>query len=160
MKLHDLRPSKGAKKKRKRVGRGIAAGQGKTAGRGTKGQNARSGGGVRPYFEGGQLPLVRKLPFARGISFSNPYQLKYKPVNVGRLVTHFQDGAVVSPETLTEVGIIKSPKELVSILGEGELDRAYTVRAHRISAGARQKIEAAGGTVEKLPVQRGGYRTR
>ena len=160
MKLHDLRPPKGAKRKRKRVGRGIAAGQGKTAGRGTKGQNARSGGGVRPYFEGGQLPLVRKLPFARGVGFRNPYGVEYKPVNVGRLVEYFEDGAVISPETLAKVGIIKSPRELVSILGEGELDRAYTVRAHRISTGARQKIEAAGGTAEKLPVQRGGYRTR
>jgi large subunit ribosomal protein L15 len=160
MKLHDLRPPKGAKKKRKRMGRGIAAGQGKTAGRGTKGQNARQGGGVRPYFEGGQLPLVRKMPFARGVGFNNPWKMKYKPVNVGRLVDYFPDGAVVSPQALAEAGIIKSPKELVAILGEGELDRAYVVRAHRISAGARQKIEAAGGAVEKLPVQRGGRRTR
>jgi large subunit ribosomal protein L15 len=160
MKLHDLRPPKGAKKKRKRVGRGIAAGQGKTAGRGTKGQNARSGGGVSPYFEGGQLPLVRKLPFARGVGFRNPWKREYKPVNVGRLIKYFEDGAVISPETLTEAGIIKSPKELVAILGEGELDRAFTVRAHRISSSARRKIEAAGGMVEKLPVQRGGYRTR
>jgi large subunit ribosomal protein L15 len=160
MKLHDLRPPKGAKKKRKRVGRGIAAGQGKTAGRGTKGQNARSGGGVRPYFEGGQLPLVRKLPFARGVGFSNPWKMEYKPVNVGRLVRYFEDGAVISPETLAEVGIIKSPEELIAILGEGDLDRTYTVHAHRVSAGARQKIEAAGGSVEMLPVQRGGRRTR
>jgi large subunit ribosomal protein L15 len=160
MKLHDLRPSKGGKKKRKRVGRGTGSGHGKTAGRGMKGQNARSGGGVRPYFEGGQLPLVRKLPFARGISFSNIWQRKYKPVNVGRLVRYFEDGAEVSPETLAEVGIIKSPSELVAVLAEGELDRALSVRAHRISASARAKIEAAGGTVEKLPVQRGGYRTR
>jgi large subunit ribosomal protein L15 len=160
MKLHDLRPPKGSKKKRKRVGRGIAAGQGKTAGRGTKGQKARSGGGVRPYFEGGQLPLVRKLPFARGIDFNNPWRVEYKPVNLKRLLAYFEDGAVISPETLAEAGIIKSPKELVAILGVGELDRAYTVRAHRISASARQKIEAAGGTAEKLPVQRGGRRTR
>jgi large subunit ribosomal protein L15 len=160
MKLHDLRPPKGAKKKRKRVGRGIAAGQGKTAGRGTKGQNARSGGGVRPYFEGGQLPLVRKLPFARGVGFSNPWKMEYKPVNVGRLVRYFEDGAVISPETLAEAGIIKSPEELIAILGEGDLDRTYTVHAHRVSAGARQKIEAAGGSVEMLPVQRGGRRTR
>jgi large subunit ribosomal protein L15 len=160
MKLHDLRPSKGAKKNRKRVGRGVAAGQGKTAGRGTKGQNSRSGGGVRPYFEGGQLPLVRKLPFARGISFSNPWRVEYKPVNLERLLAYFEAGAVISPETLAAAGIIKSPKELVAILGEGELDRAYTVRAHRISGSARKKIEAAGGTAEKLPVQRGGRRTR
>ena len=160
MKLHDLRPPKRSKKKRKRVGRGIAAGQGKTAGRGTKGQNSRSGGGVRPYFEGGQLPIVRKLPFARGVGFRNPWKVEYKPVNVKRLAVYFEDGAVISPETLAEVGIIKSPRELVAILGEGELDRSYTVRAHRISASAREKIESAGGTVEKLSVQRGGYRTR
>jgi large subunit ribosomal protein L15 len=160
MKLHDLRPPKGAKKKRKRVGRGIAAGQGKTAGRGTKGQNARSGGGVRPYFEGGQLPLVRKLPFARGVGFRNPWRREFSPVNIGRLVEYFDDGAVISPETLADVGIIKSPRELVAVLGEGELDRTFTVRAHRISASARAKIEAAGGSAEKLPVQRGGYRTR
>jgi large subunit ribosomal protein L15 len=160
MKLHDLRPPGRSKKKRKRVGRGIAAGQGKTAGRGTKGQNARSGGGVRPYFEGGQLPLVRKLPFARGVGFTNPWQVKYKPVNIKRLVRYFEDGAEISPETLAEAGIIKSSNELVSVLGEGELDRSYLVRAHRISASAREKIEAAGGTVEELPVQRGGYRTR
>lgn len=160
MKLHELRPEKGAKKKRKRVGRGISAGQGKTAGRGTKGQNARSGGGVRPYFEGGQLPLVRKLPFARGIHFRDPWRVSYKSVNIKRLVEYFDEGAVISPETLAEVGIIKSPKALVAILGEGELDRAYTVKAHRVSASAQQKIEAAGGTVEKLPMQRGGYRTR
>jgi large subunit ribosomal protein L15 len=160
MKLHDLHSPKGAKKKRKRVGRGIAAGQGKTAGRGVKGQKSRSGGGVRPYFEGGQLPLVRKLPFARGIGFNNPWRVEYKPVNLKRLMAYFEDGATVSPETLAEAGIIKSPKELVAILGQGELDRAYTVRAHRISASARQKIEAAGGTAEKLPVKRGGRRTR
>ena len=160
MKLHDLGPAKGAKKKRKRVGRGIAAGQGKTAGRGTKGQTARSGGGVRPYFEGGQLPLVRKIPFARGVGFNNPWKMEYKPVNVGRLTDHFENGALVSPETLADAGIIKSPRELVAILGDGELDRAYTVLTHRISASARQKIEAAGGTVEMLPVQRGGRRTR
>jgi large subunit ribosomal protein L15 len=160
MKLHNLRPPKGAKKRRKRVGRGIAAGQGKTAGRGVKGQNARSGGGVRPYFEGGQLPLVRKMPFARGVNFRNPWKMEYKPVNVGRLVDYFSEGAVISPETLAQAGIIKSSQELVSILGEGEIDCAYTVRAHRVSAGARQKIEAAGGTVEKLPVQRGHRRTR
>ena len=160
MKLHDLQPAPGSKKNRKRVGRGHAAGGGKTAGRGTKGQGARSGGGKGPYFEGGQLPLVRKLPFARGISFFNPWRVEYKPVNIARLVEYFEEGAVVSPETLTEAGIIKSPTQLVAILGEGELERAFTVQAHRISASARKKIEAAGGTAEKLPVQRGGHRTR
>ncbi|MBN1811232.1 MAG: 50S ribosomal protein L15 [Anaerolineae bacterium] len=159
MKLHDLKPAEGAGKRRKRVGRGIAAGQGKTAGRGTKGQNARSGGGVRPYFEGGQLPLVRKLPFARGVGFRDPWRIEFTPVNVERL-TDFRKGAEVTPETLADAGVIKSADELVVILGRGELKKSLTVKAHRFSASAREKIEAAGGTVEELPWQRGGYRTR
>lgn len=159
MKLHELRPQEGALKKRKRVGRGIAAGQGKTAGRGTKGQNARSGGGVRPYFEGGQLPLVRKLPFARGVGFRDPWRVQFTPVNLERL-TVFQKEAEVTPETLVDAGIIKRADELVVILGRGELEQPLTVKAHRFSASARAKIEAAGGVVEELSWQRGGYRTR
>ncbi len=159
MKLHDLKPAEGAVKKRKRVGRGIAAGQGKTAGRGTKGQNARSGGGVKPYFEGGQLPLVRKLPFARGVGFRDPWRVEFTPVNVERL-GGFRKGTKVTPETLAEAGIIRSADELVVILGRGKLTKSLTVKAHRFSAGAREKIEAAGGTVEELPWQRGGRRTR
>ena len=159
MKLHDLKPQEGAVSKRKRVGRGIAAGQGKTAGRGTKGQNARSGGGVRPYFEGGQLPLVRKLPFARGVGFRDPWRVQFTPVNLERLIG-FQKGEEVTPETLAEAGIIKRADELVAILGRGELEIPITVKAHRFSASARAKIEAAGGEVEELPWQRGGYRTR
>jgi large subunit ribosomal protein L15 len=147
MKLHDLRPAKGAKKKRKRVGRGIAAGQGKTAGRGTKGQNARTGGGVRPYFEGGQLPLVQRLPHKRG--FTNIFKVHYTPVNLDRL-DDFVAGDEVSPVTLTEAGIIKSPRESVAILGRGELDRPLTVKAHRFSASAREKILGAGGSAEVL----------
>lgn len=146
-------------KKRKRVGRGIAAGQGKTAGRGTKGQNARSGGGVRPYFEGGQLPLVRKLPFARGVGFRDPWRVRFTPVNLKRLAV-FKKGTVVTPKALVEAGIIKRADELVVILGRGELKQSLTVKAHRFSANARAEIEAAGGTVEELPWQRGGYRTR
>lgn len=149
MKLHDLRPAQGARGKRKRVGRGISAGQGKTAGRGTKGQNARSGGGVRPYFEGGQLPLVRRLPQKRG--FTNIWKVYYEPVNLDRL-DHFEAGSEVTPQTLAEAGIIKSPSEPVVILGRGDLDRALTVKAQRFSASARAKIEAAGGTVEELPL--------
>ena len=148
MKLHELRPAKGAKKNRKRVGRGIAAGQGKTAGRGTKGQNARSGGGVRPYFEGGQLPLVRRLPHKRG--FTNIFKVHYKPINLDRL-DGFTAGDEVSPATLAEAGIIKSPREPVVILGRGELDRPLTVKAHRFSASAREKILGADGAVEVLP---------
>jgi large subunit ribosomal protein L15 len=146
-------------KKRKRVGRGIAAGQGKTAGRGTKGQNARSGGGVRPYFEGGQLPLVRKLPFARGVGFRDPWRVQFTSVNLERLAI-FQMEAEVTPEMLVDAGIIKRADELVVILGRGELERPLTVKAHRFSASARAKIEAAGGAVEELPWRRGGCRTR
>jgi len=159
VKLHDLKPAEGATKKSKRVGRGIAAGQGKTAGRGTKGQNSRSGGGVRPYFEGGQLPLVRKLPFARGVGFSDPWRVQFTPVNLGRLDA-FENGAEVTPETLCEAGLIKSAGELVVVLGDGDIDRPLNVSAHRFSASAKAKIEQAGGSVEELPWTRGGYRTR
>ena len=159
VKLHELKPAEGAVKKRKRVGRGIAAGQGKTAGRGTKGQNARSGGGVRPYFEGGQLPLVRKLPFARGVGFRDPWRVQFTSVNLERLAI-FQMGAEVTPEMLVDAGIIKRADELVVILGRGEIDHPLTVKAHRFSASARAKIEAAGGVVEELAWRRGGYRTR
>jgi len=159
VKLHDLQPAPGAVKKRKRVGRGIAAGQGKTAGRGTKGQNARSGGGVRPYFEGGQLPLVRKLPFVRGVGFRDPWRVRFTPVNLERLAV-FPEGSEVTPEALVAAGIIKRAEELVAILGRGEITHSLTVKAHRFSASAREKIEAAGGTVEELPWRRGGYRTR
>jgi large subunit ribosomal protein L15 len=147
MKLHDLRPAEGSKKRRKRVGRGIAAGQGKTAGRGTKGQAARSGGTKGPYFEGGQLPLVRRLPFKRG--FNNIFKVEYIPVNLYRL-ERFAADEEVSPETLAAAGIIKSASLPVAILGQGEVDRPLMVRAHRFSASARAKIEEAGGSVEEL----------
>jgi len=159
MKLHELHPDDGAKKRRKRVGRGISAGQGKTAGRGTKGQRARSGGSLPPYFEGGQLPLVRRLPFARGVGFRNPYAVRFTPVNVDRLGV-FRKGTEITPEKLAEQGIIKRSDELVVILGRGEISKALTVKAHRFSASAREKIEAAGGAVEELPWKRGGYRLR
>jgi large subunit ribosomal protein L15 len=151
MKLHDLQPAPGSKKRRKRVGRGIAAGQGKTAGRGTKGQLARSGGGKGPYFEGGQLPLVRRLPFKRG--FTNIWRVEYSEVNLDRL-DRFADGTEVSPDTMFEAGIIKSASKPVVILGRGELDRKLTVKAHRFSTSARAKIESAGGTVEVLPLEK------
>lgn len=147
MELHDLSPSAGSTKKRRRVGRGISAGQGKTAGRGTKGQNSRSGGGVRPYFEGGQLPLVRRLPHKRG--FTNIWRVEYKPVNLSRL-EGFEANSEVSPETLVTAGIIKKASERVAILAEGEIDRPLIVKAHRVSKGARAKIEAAGGTIELI----------
>lgn len=147
MKLHELRPAEGAKKSRKRVGRGIAAGQGKTAGRGTKGQNARAGGGVRPYFEGGQLPIVRRLPHKRG--FKNRFKTYYAPVNLERLL-NFEENTVITPDVLAEAGIIRSAQEAVVILGDGDLDRALVVKAHRFSMTAREKITQAGGTVEEL----------
>jgi large subunit ribosomal protein L15 len=147
MKLHDLRPAEGAKKRRMRKGRGIAAGKGKTAGRGTKGQNSRAGGGVRPYFEGGQLPLVRRLPEKRG--FQNRYRVAYAPVNLDRIADFEQE---VTPETLAKAGIIRKASLPVAILGRGDVDRALTVRAHRFSASAKAKIEAAGGVVEVLPL--------
>lgn len=154
MQLHELRSPKGARKKRKRVGRGISAGQGKTAGRGTKGQAARSGGTKGPYFEGGQLPLVRRLPFKRG--FTNIFKVTYAPVNLYRL-DRFEASEEVSPETLAEAGIIKSLSQPVAILGHGDIDRPLVVKAHRFSASARAKIEEAGGSVEELPweVKRG-----
>lgn len=148
MKLHDLRSPEGTRKRRKRVGRGIAAGQGKTAGRGTKGQASRSGGTKGPYFEGGNLPLVRRLPFKRG--FVNIFQVRYAPINLKRLAA-FEAGAEVTPMTLAAVGMIKSPDEPVAILGHGDIDRPLTVKAHRFSASARAKIEEAGGSVEELP---------
>ncbi len=151
MKLHDLRPAPGSTKKRKRVGRGHASGTGKTAGRGTKGQGARSGGGKGPYFEGGQLPMVRRLPFARGVGFSNIWRVEFQPVNVNRLNRTFNEGDEVTPESLAKVGIIKKASQAVAILAEGDLDKPLHIKAHRISKSAREKIEAAGGTFEVLP---------
>jgi len=151
MKLHDLQPAPGSKKRKKRVGRGMASGKGKTSGRGTKGQNARSGGGKGPYFEGGQLPLVRRLPFKRG--FTNIHRVEYKPVNLDRLEERFGGSTeAITPEVLIEAGIIKRSDKAVAILGNGELSSALTVKAHRFSKSAKEKIEAAGGTVEVLPL--------
>ncbi len=149
MKLHDLKPAPGSKKNRKRVGRGMASGMGKTSGRGMKGQGARSGGGKGPYFEGGQLPLVRRLPFRRG--FNNIWRVDYRPINVGRLQEKFGEGEQeITPERLIEAGLIKKSDEAVAILGEGDVSTAFTVKAHRFSKSAKAKIEAAGGTVEVL----------
>jgi large subunit ribosomal protein L15 len=151
MELHDLKPAPGSQKTRKRVGRGMASGHGKTSGRGMKGQGARSGGGKGPYFEGGQLPLVRRLPFRRG--FTNIHRINYKPINLSRLQEKFGDGKQeVTPETLIEAGIIKRSDKAVAILGDGELEAALTVKAHRFSKSAKEKIESAGGTVEVLPL--------
>ncbi len=150
MKLHDLRPPEGAKHRRKRVGRGNGSGHGTYCGRGIKGQNARSGGKMPPYFEGGQLPLVRRLPHKRG--FTNIFKVYYTPVNLEKL-TRFPAGTEVTPAVLAEAGIIKSEDEPVVILARGEIDRPLVVKAHRFSQKAREKILAAGGTVEVLPLK-------
>ncbi|NPV07212.1 MAG: 50S ribosomal protein L15 [Anaerolineae bacterium] len=147
MRLHDLGPREGSRKRRKRVGRGIAAGQGKTAGRGTKGQKSRSGGAKPPYFEGGQLPLVRRLPWRRG--FTPLSRVSYTPVNLARLA-EFEPQSVITPQDMARAGIIKEAEARVKVLGEGELDRPLTVWAHGFSASAREKIEAAGGRAELL----------
>jgi large subunit ribosomal protein L15 len=145
MKLHDLKPAEGATHRKRRVGRGIAAGQGKTAGRGTKGQRARTGRGIKPYFEGGQLPLVRRLPHNRG--FKNIFRVEYQVVNLGALDRKFDAGAEVTPQILLERGLVNDAAK-VKVLGTGELSKALTVRAHAFSNSAREKIVAAGGTAE------------
>ncbi|MDY0324513.1 MAG: 50S ribosomal protein L15 [Candidatus Carbobacillus sp.] len=146
MRLHELSPIPGSKRERKRVGRGTSSGHGKTSGRGHKGQKARSGGGVRPGFEGGQNPLIRRLP-KRG--FTNIFRKDYAIVNVA-VLNDFAPGSVVDPERLIERGLIKHVKDGVKILGDGELTVALTVRAHRFSETAAQKIEAAGGKIEVI----------
>lgn len=148
MKINDLSPAEGSRKKKRRVGRGISAGQGKTAGRGTKGQGARSGGGKGRYFEGGQLPLVRRLPFKRG--FTNLFRIEHQEVNVDSLQNAFPKGGEVTPATLAEKGLIRDANEPVVILGRGDLKAKVKVQAHRFSKGAQEKIEAAGGSVTKL----------
>jgi len=149
MKLHDLKPRMGAKKSRKRVGRGISAGQGKTAGRGTKGQRARTGFGGKLYRQGGSLPLFRRLPFKRG--FTNIYRVEWTEVNVG-LLNEFPAKAEVTPEALLEAGLIKNLKNPIVLLGKEEVKVPLNIRLHRISRGARSVIEAAGGTVELIEV--------
>ncbi len=148
MKLEDLKPAPGSRRKKTRVGRGIAAGKGKTAGRGIKGTGARTGGGKGPYFEGGQLPFVRRLPFKRG--FTNIFRIEYQEVNLDFLDQSFEAGAVVTPETLKEAGLIRNADAPVVVLGRGELSKKLTVHAHRITKGAADKIAAAGGSVNKL----------
>lgn len=146
MKLHELREPEGTKHRSKRRGRGIAAGHGKTGGYGTKGQGSRSGRGGNIYFEGGQLPLVRRLPHKRG--FRNVNRVEYCVVNV-RDLNRFVAGTVVDGELLRASGLVKA-KLPVKVLGDGELEQAITVRVAKCSAGAKAKIEAAGGKVEAL----------
>lgn len=146
MRLHDLKPFEGSVSEHKRKGRGIGSGLGKTAGRGHKGQKARSGGGVRPGFEGGQMPLIRRLP-KRG--FTNIFALQYTEVNVC-VLNVFENGAVVTPDVLKELGIIKKLNDGLKILGDGVLTQQLTVRAHKFTKSALEKIESAGGRAEVL----------
>lgn len=146
MQLNDLRPADGAKKKRKRIGRGNSSGHGTTAGRGTKGQLSRSGGGKGAGFEGGQNPLAMRLPKLPG--FKNPNRVAFIPVNLDRLEAKFENGDVVDGESLVAKGIIKKASSPVKVLGDGELTHALTVKVDKVSASAQKKIEAAGGKVE------------
>lgn len=144
MKLHELKPAEGSTRVRRRVGRGLGSGMGKQSTRGAKGQNARTGGGVRPGFEGGQMPLYRRLP-KRG--FKNVWAKQYAEVNVEQL-NAFENGETVNPEALVEKGILKNVLDGVRILGNGELTKSLTVEAQGFTKTAQQKIEAAGGKVE------------
>ncbi|MBU3091379.1 50S ribosomal protein L15 [Clostridium sp. CM028] len=146
MKLQDLRPAEGSKKSPKRIGRGTGSGWGKTAGRGQDGQNSRSGGGTRPGFEGGQMPLYRRLP-KRG--FTNIFAKKYSCINVDRL-NMFEDGTEVTTELLLERRVIRKAYDGVKILGNGDLEKKLTVKVSRFSKGAAEKIETAGGKVEVI----------
>jgi large subunit ribosomal protein L15 len=149
MKLHDLKPNEGAKKSRKRVGRGISAGQGKTAGRGTKGQGARAGGGPPLYHQGGNLPFFRRLPFMRGEGFTPLNQVEYNEVNLDQL-SDFAADSEINPETLEEARLLRDSRNPVVIICRGEVSVALKVHVHRISKGAQAKIEAAGGSVETI----------
>lgn len=146
MELKDLKPAEGSKRNRKRVGRGPASGNGKTAGRGMNGQKSRAGGGKGAGFEGGQTPLARRLPKLPG--FRNFNRVEYVPVNVSRLDAKFNAGDLVDADTLYAAGIIKNTTDPIKILGDGEITKALTVRVDKVSASAKAKIEAVGGKVE------------
>jgi large subunit ribosomal protein L15 len=149
MKLHDLKPQEGEKKNRKRVGRGISAGQGKTAGRGTKGQGSRAGGGTHLYHQGGNLPFFRRLPFVRGKGFTPLNRVIYNEVNLDQLAG-LPAGSSVDPQSLAEARLLRDKLLPVVILGRGDVKVALKVKVHRISKSAQAKIEAAGGSVEIL----------
>lgn len=149
MKLNDLKPNDGSKKPRKRVGRGIAAGQGKTAGRGTKGQGARAGGGVRLYHQGGNLPFYRRLPFMRGKGFTPLNRVEFNEVNLDQL-SAFEAGSEINPTSLLQARLLRKPENPVALLGRGEVNVPLKVSLHRVSKGAQAKIEAAGGSVDIL----------
>ena len=147
MKLHNIHPNEGATSTRKRLGRGVGSGLGKTSGKGHKGQNARSGGGVRPGFEGGQLPLFRRLP-KRGFSNAN-FKTEYAVINLSDL-NRFEDGAVVTPELLKEMGLVKNQLDGIKVLGNGTLEHKITVKAHKFSKRALEEIEKLGGKAEVI----------
>jgi large subunit ribosomal protein L15 len=149
MKLNDLIPNPGSKKERKRVGRGISAGQGKTCGRGTKGEGARTGTGGHLYRQGGNLPFFRRLPFVRGKGFTPPYEVQFNEVNLDQL-SSFKAGVEITPESLEKARLLRDPRDPVAILGRGELKTALKVHVHRVTKSAKAKIEAAGGTVELI----------
>ena len=144
MRLDELKPPRGAKKKSRRVGRGPGSGRGKTSGRGTKGQGSRSGGGTPPGFEGGQMPLQRRLP-KRG--FRNPFKKAYAEINI-RDLEQFASDSVVDEELLRQSGLVRGRWDGIKLLGTGDISKPLTVKVHRCSAGAREKVEAAGGRVE------------
>ncbi len=149
MKLNDLIPNEGSKHSRKRLGHGISAGQGKTGGRGTKGQKSRAGKPVRPYLQGGNLPFFRHLPFMRGQGFVPPNQVVYNEINLDQ-IAEFPAGSEITPEVLAEAELLRKPKNPVVLLGRGEISVPLKVRLQRVSKSARSKIEAAGGSVEAL----------
>ena len=146
MKLHELAPASGAHRSRKRLGRGVASGQGKTAGRGTKGQGSRSGGGVRPGYEGGQMPIHRRLP-KRG--FTNIFKKQIAIINVKDL-NRFESGSEIDDLALIQKGLVKGRYDAIKLLGNGEIDRPVQVKVNAVSKSAQEKIAAAGGTVEVI----------
>ena len=149
MKLHDLKPAPGSTRPRKRVGRGHGSGKGKTSGKGMMGQKARSGPNPYPHFEGGQNPLVRRMPYKRG--FTNIFRVEYTVVNLKDLQTW--EGGEITPETLRDAGLIKNLKQPIKVLGDGELSTPLQVRVHKVSRSAREKIEAAGGSVSLIEAE-------
>ncbi|MFP4362611.1 MAG: 50S ribosomal protein L15 [Spirochaetia bacterium] len=146
-----IHPPKGSKKKKKIIGRGVGSGKGSTAGRGTKGQKARSGGNVRPGFEGGQMPLYRRIA-RRGFSNHN-FKTTYEVVNVRDIDSHFEDGAEITIEALINSGLAKKGSTLVKLLGEGDTKKKFTVKVSKVSASAKEKIEKAGGNIEEMKKQ-------
>jgi large subunit ribosomal protein L15 len=149
MKLHDLKPAPGSHRKTKRVGRGHGSGKGKTSGKGMMGQKARSGPNPYPHFEGGQNPLVRRMPYKRG--FTNIFRVEYTVVNLEKLADW--NAGEINPQALVDAGVIKNLKQPVKVLGDGDLSSALNVRVHKVSASARAKIEAAGGSVQLIEAE-------